>query len=534
MHTLKDRLSISGIHHITAVATSAAENFRFYTRVLGLRLVKKTVNFDDPFTYHLYYGDETGSPGTLLTFFPWEGLPQGRPGAGMVSAIAFAIPRVSVDHWTRRLAEQGITVAAESRFGEPVIRFADPHGLPLELIGTPPRDDANQRSPDSRTAIRGFHSATLLLDRIDRTQALIVDGMGMTPDQHEGNRYRFAMQDQSAPGRLLDVIVDPSADRGRPGGGTVHHIAFRTRDSREQQAWRQGIQRHGLSVTDVRDRTYFQSIYFNEPGGVLFEIATDPPGFTVDEELSDLGTALMLPARYEPLRGQVEEHLPPLGLPDFRHVYVPPEPTAGDGETIVAFHGTGGNENDLIPVVRQVSPSAAIISPRGKVLENGMPRFFSRLTEGVFDENDVRRNAQALSDFLTVAARRYGRTGNNLIALGYSNGANMAAAIMLLRREVFSGAILFRPMMPLKMKDFPDLTCRSVLITTGRFDRVIPSAETQRLVRALKRTGASVEVVDVDAGHELTASDIEAARAWLAKSPGRGCAATLLSERDAA
>ena len=534
MHTIKDNPPISGIHHLTAVAASAADNYRFYTRVLGLRLVKKTVNFDDPFTYHLYYGDETGSPGTLLTFVPWEGLPQGRPGTGMVSAIAFAIPRSSIDYWTQRLEGYGVALAAKSRFGEPVIRFTDPHGLPLELIGTLPGDDPSMRELDSRTAITGFHSATLLVERIDATEKIIVDAMGMTPGQREGSRYRFAMQDESAPGHLLDVIVDPSAGRGRSGGGTIHHIAFRTRDTREQQAWRQRLQQHGLSVTDVRNRTYFQSIYFNEPGGVRFEIATDPPGFSVDEDLNDLGTALKLPAQYEPLRGQIEEQLPPLETPDFRHVYVPAEPSAVDAETIVALHGTGGNEHDLIPLVRQVSPSAAIISPRGKVLENGMPRFFRRLAEGVFDEKDVRRNAHDLSDFLTVASRRHGQPGKGLIALGYSNGANMAAAIMLLRAEVFSGAILFRPMMPLDMGRLPDLTCRSILITTGRFDRVIPSAETQRLIRALKQAGASVAVVDTDAGHELTAADVEAARAWLAKGPWRACKSAALHQKDAA
>ncbi len=534
MKPSNDNPPIRGIHHITAVAASAADNFRFYIRVLGLRLVKKTVNFDDPFTYHLYYGDETGRPGTILTFFPWEKLPQGKPGTGMVSAIAFAVPRFSVDYWTQRLEGYGIAVATERRFGEPVIRFTDPHGLPLELVGTPSSDDPSERASESQTAIIGLHSATLLLDRIDATQKTLVDGMGMTPGQPEGSRYRFAMHDANAPGHLLDVIVDPSAGRGRSGGGTVHHIAFRTRDSREQQAWRQRLQRHGLSVTEVRDRTYFQSIYFKEPGGVLFEIATDPPGFCVDEDLHDLGTALKLPARHEPLRRQIEEQLPPLDVPDFRHVYVPPEPNAADGETIVALHGTGGNEHDLIPVVRQVNPLAAIISPRGKVLENGMPRFFKRLAEGVFDEADVRRNAHDLSDFLTVASRRHGRPGENLIALGYSNGANMAAAIMLLRPEIFSGAILFRPMMPLKMEHLPDLTCRSILITTGRFDRVIPSTETQRLIRTLEKAGAMVEVVDTDAGHELTAADIEAARAWLANGHGRACATPPLGQRDAA
>ncbi len=534
MKPSNDNPPISGIHHITAVAASAADNYRFYTRVLGLRLVKKTVNFDDPFTYHLYYGDETGRPGTILTFFPWEKLPQGKPGTGMVSAIAFSVPRFSVDYWTQRLEGYYIAVATESRFGEPVIRFTDPHGLPLELVGTPSSDDPSEQAPESQTAIIGFHSATLLLGRIDATEKILVDGMGMTPGQPEGSRYRFAMHDANAPGHLLDVIVDPSAGRGRSGGGTVHHIAFRTRDSREQQAWRQRLQRHGLSVTGVRDRTYFQSIYFNEPGGVLFEIATDPPGFGVDEDRRDLGTALKLPARHEPLRGRIEKQLPPLELPDFRHVYVPAEPSGTEGETIVALHGTGGSEHDLIPVVRQVNPSAAIISPRGKVLENGMPRFFRRLAEGVFDENDVRHNAHDLSDFLTVASRRYGRPGENFIALGYSNGANMAAAILFLRPEVFSGAILFRPMMPLKMGQLPDLTCRSILITTGRFDRVIPWAETQRLVRTLKKAGASVEVIDTDAGHELTSADVEAARAWLAKGPGRTCAATPLREKEAA
>ncbi|MCB2148720.1 MAG: VOC family protein [Deltaproteobacteria bacterium] len=534
MNTPNENPAISGIHHITAVAASAADNYRFYTRVLGLRLVKKTVNFDDPFTYHLYYGDETGRPGTILTFFPWEQLPRGKPGTGMVSAIAFAVPRFSIDYWNRRLNEYGIAVDTESRFGEPVIRFNDPHGLPLELIGTPASADLNSDGAVLRTAIMGFHSATLLLDRIDATEKIIVEGMGMTPVLREGSRYRFAMQDDNAPGHLLDVRVDPSAGRGRPGGGTVHHIAFRTRDNREQLSWRQRIRQHGLSVTDVRDRKYFQSIYFHEPGGVLFEIATDPPGFAVDEDPRHLGTTLKLPHQYEALRGQIEEQLPPLELTDFRHVYLPPEPGAKHGDSIVALHGTGGNEHDLIPVVRQISLSAPVISLRGNVLENGMPRFFKRLAEGMFDENDVRYHAHHLSDFLAEAARCYGPMDNHRIALGYSNGANMAAAIMLLRPDVFSRAILFRPMMPLKMTPGPDLACKSILITTGRFDRVIPSAETQRLVHTLKKAGASVEVVDMDAGHELTAGDIEAARSWLGRGPGRRCATTPSRIKNAA
>ncbi len=330
-HT-NEAIAVSGIHHITAVTSSAAENYRFYTRILGLRLVKKTVNFDDPFTYHLYYGDENGRPGTILTFFPWEQLPQGKTGAGMVSAIAFGVPKPSIDYWRHRLVENGATVDLVERFGDPVVRFSDPHGLPLELIGTPSQALPGQEPPESSTAVSGFHSATLMLNRIDATQTLLTAGMGMTLDCREDRRYRFAMQDGSAPGHTLDILEDPAAPRGVPGGGTVHHIAFRTRDGHEQMAWRQRLQQHGLAVTDVRDRQYFQSIYFNEPGGVRFEIATDPPGFAVDEDPHNLGTALKLPPQHEPLRRQIEAQLPPVGPPDFRGVYAPPAFAAHQGE----------------------------------------------------------------------------------------------------------------------------------------------------------------------------------------------------------
>ena len=534
MNTQHEPIAVNGIHHITAVAASAVENYNFYTRVLGLRMVKKTVNFDDPFTYHLYYGDKNGRPGTIMTFFPWKQAAQGRPGAGMVSAIAFAVPKRSIDYWRRRLVENGLAVDATRRFGEPVLRFVDPHGLPLELIGTPTKADVQGDAPKPETAINGFHSATLLLDRIDATQILLVDGMGLTSMQQDGDRHRFGMADANAPGHLLDVLVDPSAPTGRPGSGTVHHIAFRTPDGREQQAWRQQLSQHGLAVTDIRDRKYFQSIYFQEPGGVLFEIATDPPGFTVDEEPRQLGSTLKLPARYEPLRQRIEKQLPPLEPAGFKHVYLPPEPGANRGAVIVALHGTGGNEHDLIPVVRQISPSAPVISPRGRVLENGMPRFFKRLAEGVFDQSDVHRNAGHLSDFLADASIRYGLSGKNQIGLGYSNGANMAAAIMLLRPEVFDAAVLFRPMMPLKMARLPDLSCKSVFIATGRFDRVIPAAESRRLIRALKKAGATVEWMETAAGHELTAADIDAARAWMSPNPLQRCTARPSQTRDAA
>jgi len=307
--------AIKGIHHITAIASSAAENLVFYRQVLGLRLVKRTVNFDDPYTYHLYYGDEDGSPGTIITFFPWANLPPGRPGAGMVTSIAFAVPCRSLDFWRDRLGRHIPVTAGETRFGAPVLPFKDPHGLDLELVGV---DSAPGSRPWTKGpipeahAITGFHSATARVQGLDPTRRLLTETMGMVPAGRQGNRFRFRMADGRVPGSVYDLLVDAQASAGRLGGGSVHHIAFRTPSGGEQRLWRAVLGDKGFSVTPVRDRKYFQSIYFSEPGGVLFEIATDSPGFDIDETKEGLGRTLTLPAQYEPIRAQIEAHLPPL------------------------------------------------------------------------------------------------------------------------------------------------------------------------------------------------------------------------------
>ena len=222
---------ITGIHHVTAVASSAAENLDFYTTVLGLRLVKKTVNFDDPHTYHLYYGDARGAPGTILTFFPWEALPPGRAGSGMVTAVAFAVPRASLDFWRRRIAAAGRPAQPGERFGDPVLGFRDPHGLPLELVGLdePPATATwDEGAVEAPNAIRGFHSATATLNADSGMEALLRDTMGLGLHCREGRRYRYRTADDRAPGDFYDLVFDPRAPAGAPGGGTVHHIAFRT------------------------------------------------------------------------------------------------------------------------------------------------------------------------------------------------------------------------------------------------------------------------------------------------------------------
>ena len=515
---------IGGIHHITAVTSSAKDNLEFYTKVLGLRLVKKTVNFDDPTTYHLYYGDAGGAPGTILTFFPWEGLPQGKPGAGMVTATAFAIPRASAAFWEKRLHDHGIESSSTERFGEAVTRFHDPHGLPLELIATDadlPEDTWADATVPPEHRIAGFHSATATLRALDQTQNLLVDVMGMTFHGREGNRYRFHMEAGGSAGAFYDVLVDAQAPPARSGAGTVHHIAFRAPGSDDQKNWQTHLYDRGFTPTPVRDRKYFKSIYFNEPSGVLFEIATDAPGFAVDEHPDRLGQELMLPDGLEPMRGNIASALPDLSPTDTVYEFVMPDEPDDDGTTIVALHGTGGDEHDLIPLSRQISETAAVLSPRGKVSENGMNRFFRRLANNVFDEIDVIRRSHELANFIRESADRYRRDPEQVVGLGYSNGANIAAALLFLRPEAFSRAILYRPMMPLEELPPVDLKGKEILVLRGRHDRVIPSASTDRLIEALTAAGAAVDVRDMEAGHELTRKDVEAAHLWLACLSGK-------------
>ncbi len=306
---------ISGIHHITAVSSNAARNLYFYTEVLGLRLVKRTVNFDDPYTYHLYYGDKKGHPGTILTFFPWEDLPRGRPGAGAVTAIAFSVPAEAIYFWGERLGRYGVKVKMEKRFGDPVIRFSDPDGLPLELVGEerPPIISNWELGPiPDASAIRGFHSATATVNALDPEAQLVAEIMGMRLVDNNRGRYRYRLDDWESPGRWFDLNIDPDARAAVMGSGTVHHIAFRTEDDRTQDRWQEILRRSGHNATDVRDRNYFRSIYFRTPANILFEIATDPPGFSVDESVERLGTSLQLPEQYERLREEIVRHLPPL------------------------------------------------------------------------------------------------------------------------------------------------------------------------------------------------------------------------------
>ncbi len=312
---------VVGLHHVTAIASDPQRNLDFYTQVLGLRFVKRTVNFDDPGTYHFYFGDDAGSPGTILTFFPWPNASRGHSGAGEVTRTAFSVPAASLEYWYERLTDQRVLVERTGKgFDEQVLTFADPDGRKIEIVAHADAGPANAprfASVPPEHAIRGFFGVTLLEQKADATVA-ILNVMGFKKVGEEGNRLRFSA-DGHALGNHIDLLVDPAAKYGRSGAGSVHHIAFRAKDDAAQREWRVEIAKH-LDVTPVLDRTYFHSIYFREPGGVLFELATDPPGFALDEPVESLGEELRIPQWLEAKRSAIEKRLVPITL----HKSVPP------------------------------------------------------------------------------------------------------------------------------------------------------------------------------------------------------------------
>jgi len=308
---------ISGIHHVTAIASDPQRNLDFYTEVLGMRLVKRTVNFDDPGTYHLYFGDEVGTPGSILTFFPWPMGARGSPGVGQVEATSFGIPENSLGYWERRLLAAGIPAERSGkRFDEEVLTFVDPDGLKLELVAHPQRAGAmrawKEASVSAQHALRGFYSVTLCEQGYESTVE-VLETMGFRKVGEQGNRFRFDVG-EGGTGAWVDILCASEASYGRVAVGIVHHVAWRVVDDNSQQSWRKRLVNRHLNVTPVIDRCYFHSIYFREPGGVLFELATDPPGFAIDEPMEKLGEALKLPSWLEPSRKRIEQVLPPIQL----------------------------------------------------------------------------------------------------------------------------------------------------------------------------------------------------------------------------
>ena len=542
---------IRGIHHVTAIASDPQRNLDFYAGVLGLRLVKRTVNFDDPQTYHFYYGDDVGHPGSILTFFPWPGARRGRQGTGQVAVTSFAVLPSALGFWIERLLRHGVKYEGPTRRGpagaesEQAISFKDHDGLMLEIVAhagaeaRPAWGDAPGISREN--ALHGFHAVTLWVGEGEPTEKVLVETLGFRAVREERGARRFASGD-GGPGTFVDVRSIGGFVQGAGGGGTVHHVAWSVADDATQLAVRERVVEAGLHPTPVIDRNYFHSVYFREPGGVLYELATNPPGFAIDEPIERLGERLMLPPQFEPQRAEIEAVLPRIHLPvpaspasllaetagpedvsgdalGFVHRYVPPESGSelAGGTTLLLLHGTGGDENDLLPLGRSLLPGAGMLSPRGKVLERGAPRFFRRLAEGVFDQEDLALRTDELAQFIDAAATTYALDRDGIVAVGFSNGANIAASILLRRPDALRGAVLLSPMVPFEPEELPDLAGTSVFIGAGRNDPIAPAEQVERLAGMLREAGADVTVFWQRAGHTVTGDELEAAQRWMAQ-----------------
>ena len=542
--------SVLGIHHVSTIASDPQRNIDFYAGVLGLRLVKRTVNFDDPQSYHLYYGDEVGTPGCILTFFPWPGAKPGRQGPGECAVTSFAVAPESIGFWLERFVRHGVVhekPSTRDSLGAPerVLPFRDHDGTLLELVGV---EDAAARPSwtgppgiPAEHALHGFHAVTLWVRDGDETRRVLVETLGLREVAEHDSTRRYAAG-AGGSGRLVDVRAIGDFMRGAQGAGIVHHVAFEVADDDAEVAVREQVIAAQLRPTPVIDRNYFHSVYFREPGGVLFELATTQPGFTVDEPVERLGERLMLPAQFEQHRAEIEAVLPPIHPPapaaasEFFAMTTGPEDVSGDalgfvhrylppsqgGEraastTLLLLHGTGGDEEDLIPLGRALLPGAGILSPRGKVIEGGASRFFRRLAPGVFDLEDLARRTDELDAFIEAAAATYRLDRDGIIAVGFSNGANIAASLLLRRGARLRGAVLLSPMLPFEPDRLPALARTGVFIGAGEHDAMAPRDSVERLATLLRDAGADVALHWTGAGHTITKDELAAAQQWISR-----------------
>ena len=540
--------NVLGIHHVSTIASDPQRNLDFFAGLLGLRLVKRTVNFDDPQTYHLYYADALGTPGCVMTFFPWPGAKPGRQGPGEVAVTSFSVLPSALGFWLERFVRHGVrhetpVTRGSGAHAERVLAFRDPDGAMYELVGHPGAESrpswAEAPGIPADHAIHGFHSVTLWVEQGSETERVLVDVLGFRAvSEHETTR-RYAVGD-GGPSRIVDVRSIGGFMRGAKGAGIVHHVAFEVADDATELALRERVREAGLHPTEVKDRNYFRSVYFREPGGVLYELATTRPGFAVDEPVEQLGERLMLPPQFEPHRAEIEAVLPPIHLPapatasdffthmtgpedvsgdalGFVHRYLPPTTHAerAASTTLLLLHGTGGDEEDLIPLGRSLLPGAGILSPRGRVLEGGAPRFFRRIAPGVFDLEDLARQTDALASFVDAAATTYSLDRRRIVAVGFSNGANIAASLLLRRGAHLRGAVLLSPMLPFEPQTLPDLAGVSVFIGAGERDPMASRAIVEALETKLRAAGAHVTMHWTKGGHAITKEELADAQEWM-------------------
>lgn len=510
----------SGIHHITAITRKIQANVDFYAGFLGLRLVKRTAGYEDADQLHLFYGDAAASPGSLVTFLAWEDGSPGRVGLGQPSEIAFAIRPEAIGFWlTRALTHNVALTGPAQEFGEPVLRFKDPDGIIVKLVG-----EAGVEGPAPHVtkeiaaadAIQRIRGATILSEKPAGTAAFIAGHFGFRTVAEANGIVRLA----GGAGDVLDIRNASGFWTAAPGTGTIDHIALRAPDRPAVEAAAERLEREGAGDTNMHDRTYFYSLYVREPGGSLVEYATDGPGMTVDEPLETLGTRLFVPKHFRADPDDVRARLPQFSLPgdermserDLPFIHRLHRPEAPDGTAVVLLHGTGGNETSLLPFGARLAPNAVLLSPRGRSSDEGYPRFFRRLTAVTFDQKDIVAEAEAFAAFMEGANAAYGLDPEKTLFVGYSNGANMIGAVMLLHPGIIRNAVLLRGMNVLETVPATDMPGANVLMLSGKADPYGRFAGD--LERLLAARGARVEHRLLPAGHDIGSADLELARAY--------------------
>ena len=509
----------SGIHHVTLITAEVQANVDFYVGFLGLRLVKRTGGYEDPRQLHLFYGDHAASPGSLLTFLVWQGGSSGQAGAGQASEVALAIAPGSTGFWLERALRQQVKVEGTGQeFGESVLRLRDPDGVMIKLVGAAlPALDMPRGDIPPEHAIRRIRGATLLSDVQEEAVDFLTRHFGFRAGASEGPVRRLL----SDAGDVLDIRDAGGFWPGAPGTGTIDHVALRAADEAEVEAVERALRQRNASPTNLHDRNYFTSLYVREPGGILIEMASDGPGFTVDEPVEALGTTLFVPPD-TPDPEAVRVMLPQFGLPgeerviyrDLIYTHRFHTPAAPDGTTLVLLHGTGGDEADLMPLGHRAAPHATLLGLRGRSTESGVRRWFMSLAPTIPDQADVRFEAGALAAFFEEARKAYGLDEAKLVGLGYSNGANLLGAALLLHPGLVRRAVLIRPVMALDAAPGLDLSGHEVLVLAGSKDAY--RGESEKLAAALGDAGATVTLRVLEAGHGIGEEDAPAIGEWLA------------------
>ena len=532
---------VQGLHHLTVMASDPQRNIDFYSQTLGQRLVKVTVNFDDPGTYHLYYGDLSGQPGTIMTHFPWPGAKRGVRGNGEVVAAAYSAPRQSLGYWQARLSD--FHPQQSLRFGDAVLRIDDPDGTWVELVFDGGEEaspvDAWPNSPvPAEHALRGFHSVTAWVGNTAAIRDLLVGQLGFSEDSQEaddeGQRTRFRGSGQNV-GLFVDAVERPGQPRGSFGAGSVHHVALRTRDDAEQDAYLGSLTAAGYRPTPVQDRQYFHSIYFREPNGVLFEIATDAPGFPDDEPLGELGQHLKLPGWYEAKRSAIEQQVPKIISREYgvtigqRELAAAPIPQAaqaqpsisvmtagrplGEGRlAAILLHGRGSTAQDILGLERELNLSAySYLAPQA-----GGGSWYPQSFLAPLEQNQPQLDqALELIDTLVDELGQRGIAPQQIVLGGFSQGACLALEYAARRGQKLGGVLAFSGAL-LTLEHGGDLAGTPIFMGVAPDDAHIPLERFEDSAAALKSMGAQVNAqVYPGLGHSVNKAELDAARALM-------------------